>query len=61
MGVVMQAGLFACECCGHQWKEPLPPMWTFMDIWPECCNTYANLVEVVTVAADLPAPGLWES
>jgi len=40
-------GTFRCACCQREWEDELPPLWLGMELWPMCCEIYAELVEVV--------------
>lgn len=36
---------FRCGRCAKEWREELPPLWSGFEMWPECCERRAMLVE----------------
>ena len=33
---MLSYGIFACEECGDEWPDELPPLWAAGDMWPVC-------------------------
>jgi hypothetical protein len=44
---VIEHALYVCPSCRDEWTKALPPLWTAFDMWPECCERLALLVEPV--------------
>jgi len=39
--------LFRCARCEREWRDELPPLWSGLEMWPECCLQFALLVQPV--------------
>jgi len=38
--------VFRCLVCERTWRDVLPPWWTELEVWPQCCRKHARLVDV---------------
>ena len=56
VAVNRHTALYLCEVCAREWEDHLPPLWTFMDVWPMCCGIHAFLVDTTEAVAYLRSP-----